>query len=359
MVRQASPKASSLKPPMLVRAAAAAWPGGRDDARVAGDENVVRVALAGDTMLGREVARAIASSHALPLAPDVVAVAAEADLFVLNLECCISDRGAPWPDPQKPFFFRAPPEAAALLAGIGVDCVTLANNHVLDYGAIAQLDTLEHLHAAGVATVGAGADEAAARAPHVLSARGLRLAVLGASDHPADFAAGPARPGIAYADIRSDPRGGWLAAATAAARGAADAVLVTPHWGPNMTARPPSYVRRAAAALLAAGASLVAGHSAHVVHGVERAVLYDLGGLVDDYAVHPELRNDLGLLFLVDLDRAGPRRIDAVPLALDFCRTDLARGDDADWIRRRFVAACAELGTEAVEHDGRVVIALR
>jgi len=65
----------------------------------------VRLALAGDTMLGRGVAEAIARTRRTPLDPDVLAVAAEADLFVLNLECCISERGSPWPEPGKPFFF--------------------------------------------------------------------------------------------------------------------------------------------------------------------------------------------------------------------------------------------------------------
>ena len=83
------------------------------------------------------------------------------------------------------------------------------------------------------------------------------------------------------------------------------------------------------------------------MHGAARAVLYDLGDLVDDYAVDAQLRNDLGLLFLVDLDAGGPRRVEAVPLALDFCHTRLAEGDDAAWIRRRFIGACAELGTAA------------
>jgi poly-gamma-glutamate capsule biosynthesis protein CapA/YwtB (metallophosphatase superfamily) len=316
---------------------------------------VLRLALAGDTMLGRDVARAIGRSRTAPLAPEVVAAAAEADLFVLNLECCISDRGRRWPDPEKPFFFRAPPLAAELLAGIGVDCVTLANNHTLDYGQEALLDTVEHLRAAGVACVGAGADAAAARAPVVLAARGMRLAVLGVSDHPAEYAAGADRCGIAYDDLREDPRGGWLGRAVSAAAAAADAVLVTPHWGPNMTVSPPSYVRRAAKALLAAGATLVAGHSAHVVHGAQPGVLYDLGDLVDDYAVDPRLRNDLGLLFLVELDARGPRRLEAVPLKLDHCHTRLATGADAAWIRRRFIGACAELGTPAAERGDRAV----
>jgi hypothetical protein len=56
------------------------------------------------------------------------------DLFVLNLECCTSERGERWTDPRKPFFFRAPPEAVELLCRLGVDCVTLANNHALDDG---------------------------------------------------------------------------------------------------------------------------------------------------------------------------------------------------------------------------------
>lgn len=317
----------------------------------------VRLALAGDTMLGRQVALAIAHSRAPLLAAEVVAVAAEGDLFIVNLECCISDRGQRWPDPAKPFFFRAPPAAAEFLAQIGVDCVTLANNHALDYGAHALLDTLQHLTAVGIACVGAGPDAAGARGPVVLSTGLTRLAVVGFADHPAAFAAGPAEPGIAYADLREDGIGGWLTETVAAARRSADAVLVSPHWGPNMTVRPLSYIRRAARALLAAGATLVAGHSAHVVHGTERRIVYDLGDFVDDYRVDPRLRNDLGLLFLVDLDAGGPRRLEAVPLKLEHCHTRLAHGEDAKWIRRRFIDACADLGTEAAERDERVVVA--
>src|ERR687886_1471789 len=140
-------------------------------------------------MLGRSVADVIAGTGRPPLDRDVIAAAGEADLFLLNLECCISARGERWRAPGKPFFFRAPPLAAELLAEMGVDCVTLANNHALDYGVDALLDTFEHLAAAGIGWVGAGVDETTARAPRVLAARGLRLAVLGAADHPADFAA--------------------------------------------------------------------------------------------------------------------------------------------------------------------------
>jgi poly-gamma-glutamate capsule biosynthesis protein CapA/YwtB (metallophosphatase superfamily) len=301
-------------------------------------------------MLGRKVAEAIVERGPEALVADeVVAVAREADLFLLNLECCISERGEPWPDPAKPFFFRAPPAATRLLTHLGVSCVTLANNHALDFGPEALLDTLDHLHAAGIASVGAGADRRRARAPAVLEAAGFRLAVLGCADHPRAYAAG-ATAGIAYGLD-------WLSRAIE--RADADAVVVTPHWGPNMVSAPGLRIRDAAAALHAAGATLVAGHSAHVFHGVEDGTLYDLGDFLDDYAVHPNLRNDLGLLFLVELDRQGPVRLEAVPLALDFCRTRLAVSEEAAWIRKRFGEACRELGTDVREERGRLVVAWR
>jgi poly-gamma-glutamate capsule biosynthesis protein CapA/YwtB (metallophosphatase superfamily) len=318
---------------------------------------VVRLALAGDTMLGRLVAdRLVAEGPASVVAPDVVDAARDADLFVLNLECCISERGRRWPAPGKPFFFRAPPVAVETLRLLGVDCVTLANNHALDYGAEALADTLRYLADANVAVVGAACDVESARAPAVLEHDGFRLAVLGATDHPADFAAATDRPGVAFADPGRDVPG-WLTHAVHAATHEADAVLVTPHWGPNMVPAPLPHVRNAAKALHTAGATLIAGHSAHVFHGVDDHVLYDLGDFVDDYAVDHELRNDFGLLWFVDLDSDGtPIGVEALPLHLDFCHTGVAKGGDAAWIRDRFRAACREFGTTVDERDGRLVV---
>jgi poly-gamma-glutamate capsule biosynthesis protein CapA/YwtB (metallophosphatase superfamily) len=325
--------------------AARAWNRGIDSGRAAAASRVVKLALGGDAMLGRGVAERLETEPADSLfAPELVDLVREADLFVLNLECCLSARGEP--TPGRVFHFRAPPWAAQALAHLGVDCVTLANNHALDFGPDALLDTLSHLDAAGIRAVGAGTDLERARAPAVLEAGGFRLAVLGFADHPAEYAADADRPGIAYADLQ-DALPDWLTTFPDA-----DAVLVTPHWGPNMTAEPQGDVRRAAHALVGAGATLVAGHSAHVFHGVAPRVLYDLGDFLDDYRVDPKLRNDLGLLFLVDL--AGDR-LEAIPLKLEFAQTRLAAGQDAAWITRRFVDACARLGTEVSEHEGRLV----
>jgi poly-gamma-glutamate capsule biosynthesis protein CapA/YwtB (metallophosphatase superfamily) len=302
----------------------------------------VRLALAGDAMLGRRVARELEGRPPQSLvAEEIAELTRAADLCVLNLECCISERGEPVP---KVFNFRAPPQAVETLLHLGVDCVTLANNHALDYGPEALLDTFAYLRAAGISWAGAGENVEQARAPVVV--RGLPIVAF--SDHEAGFAARPDHPGIAYAVIgRGVPD--WLLER-------APGALVCPHWGPNMTPEPLPYVRAAARALREAGAALVAGTSAHVFHGVEDNVLYDLGDFVDDYKVDPELRNDHGLLFLVDLERDGPRRIEAVPIRLEYAYTRLARGEEAAWIGQRFREACAALGTEVREEDGRLVI---
>jgi poly-gamma-glutamate capsule biosynthesis protein CapA/YwtB (metallophosphatase superfamily) len=302
----------------------------------------VRLALAGDTMLGRGVASELAKRPPQSLvATELAELTRAADLCVLNLECCISERGTPVP---KAFNFRAPPQAVETLVHLDVDCVLLANNHALDYGIEALLDTFEHLREAGIRWAGAGENVEQARAPVVFQG----LPIVAFSDHEAGFAAGPDRPGIAHADIR----GGlpdWLLES-------APRALVCPHWGPNMTPAPVPHVHAAARQLRDAGATLVAGTSAHVFHGVEGRVLYDLGDFIDDYAVDPNLRNDHGLLFLVDLEPAGPSRIEAVPIRLEHGYTRLARDDEAKWIRRHFRKACAALGTDARDEDGRLVV---
>jgi poly-gamma-glutamate capsule biosynthesis protein CapA/YwtB (metallophosphatase superfamily) len=312
------------------------------------------LALAGDTMLGRGVAERLDADPGAPLLdPALVEVARSADLFLLNLECCLSGRGAPIEEPGKPFFFRAPPVAAERLAELGVAAVALANNHVLDFGPDALADTLLHLDAAGIATAGAGPDRDAARAGTTLAAAGHRLRLVSVSDHPASYAAGRDRPGIAFADLAAGELPGWLRDAARPAAG--EQVLIAPHWGPNMTPDPVPHVRAAAEALESAGATLIAGHSAHVPHGARGRVLFDLGDFLDDYAVDSRLRNDLSLLWLVELDAGGPRRVEGIPLRLEYAFTRPADGAVAEELARMMSRRCAAVGSRVELVGGRLV----
>jgi poly-gamma-glutamate capsule biosynthesis protein CapA/YwtB (metallophosphatase superfamily) len=299
-------------------------------------------------MLGRGVADALREIEPPAVwTPRLRAVLAGCDAVLANLECCISERGEPTTLVRgKPFFFRAPSEAVESLRAARVGAVTLANNHALDFGPDALLDTFDHLAAGGIEAAGAGRSRSEARRGAVLRAGGTSVGLLSVSDHPREYAADGL--GIAYADLRRGPPD-WLLEELERLRGEADLVVVSPHWGPNMTTEPARWQLRCAAALIEAGADLVAGHSAHVFHGIGsergRPLLYDLGDALDDYAVDGTLRNDLGVLALWR-PRAEPE-LELVGLRLHFCRTDLARGADADWIADRLTRACADLGTRA------------
>lgn len=305
------------------------------------------IALLGDVMLGRAVAERLADVPPEEVwAPEVRELCGACDLVICNLECCISVRGEPTERiRQKPFFFRGPPQAVGSLEAIGAGAVSLANNHALDYEAEALVETLHLLGEAGIAVAGAGRDESEARRPAIVEVGNVRVGLVAVSDHPPEFAAGRDSPGIAYGALRRAIPG-WLADQLARLARECDHVVAFPHWGPNMTTEPASWQRRAAAQLQEAGADLVAGHSAHVFHGAgwsrRGPLLYDLGDALDDYAVEPRLRNDLGLLAIW---RPGDPELELVGLALDHCRTRLAAGDEAEWISRRLTQACERLGT--------------
>lgn len=309
----------------------------------------IAIGLLGDVMLGRAVAESLRGAPAEEVwSPRLREVAAGCDAVVANLECCLSSRGRRTERMAgKPFFFRAPPRAAGSLRAMGVSAVGLANNHALDYESEALLDTLEALDAEGIAVAGAGRGVAEARRGVAIDAGGLRLGLVAVSDHPSEFAASEHEPGIAYAELAAGvPE--WLLEEIARLHGECDLVAAFPHWGPNMTDTPAPWQRQAAAAMQEAGADVVAGHSAHVFHGVgwspHGPLLYDLGDALDDYAVDARVRNDLGVM-AVWRPGAPEAEVELVGLALDFCHTRLAEAEEAKWIAARLERACAPLGT--------------
>lgn len=318
------------------------------------------ICLLGDVMLGRKVADALAGMPGAEVwSPGVREACADCDAMIVNLECCVSTRGEPTRlISRKPFFFRAPPSAVEALQAIGTTVAGLANNHALDFGPDALADTVAHLRAGGIVPVGAGPDIGAAQRGVVFQAGRVWLGVLALSDHPREYSAEGTRPGIAYADLRRAlPE--WVTAELQRLRSAADVVLAFLHWGPNMSPAPARWQRERGRELLAAGADAVAGHSAHVFHGVALTpagpLLYDLGDALDDYAIDGELRNDLGVL--ARWRPHGEPEVELIGLRLDFCRTELAAGADADWIALRLERACGELGTSVRRVDeGRFVL---
>lgn len=212
-----------------------------------------------------------------------------ADVAVVNLETAVGTLGTP---ADKTYTFQADPSLADALADAGVDVVTLANNHALDFGPDAAAETREVAEQAGLAVVGQGRDVAEATAPHVIEVDGRSVAVLGLSRvFPLiEWAATDTRPGLASAyDVH-------LERALQAVRDAAqiaDHVVVAVHWGRERWTCPDEVQLSLAASLLEAGADVVAGHHPHVLQGVVEQdgalVAYSLGNLVF-YARTPATR---------------------------------------------------------------------
>lgn len=318
----------------------------------------MRLLFGGDAMLGRLVGEAMLREGAgYPLGA-VSPLLRGADLAIANLECAVCEPAERWHGAPKAFYFRAPPLAGQALLDAGIGLVSLANNHILDYGVQGLMDSLRVLDARRIAHAGAGADVDAALAPAIVERRGLRIGMAAFCDHQDDFAAGAGRAGMAWLGLHDE-----AAAADAFARALAPLraagvrwPILSLHWGPNMVSEPSSRQRRLAHAAIEAGWKIVYGHSAHVFQGVELyegcPILYATGGLVDDYAVDPVFRNDHQLLFELALGDDALARIVMHPLFIRHCRVFHANSAQRGWIFERMRGLCAKLGTELrVEGD--------
>jgi poly-gamma-glutamate synthesis protein (capsule biosynthesis protein) len=220
----------------------------------------VTLAFAGDVHFAGRTARLL-SDPATAFGP-IAAVLKSADFTAVNLETSVTSRGAPQP---KTYHFRTVPTAFTALRDGGVDLVTMANNHVLDYGQVGLADTLAAAKAARFPYVGIGADADAAWAPYVTTINGMRIAVIGVSqvaELAPSWVATDTRPGEANAIDLSR-----TLAAVRAAKRLAPTVIVFMHWGTEGEACPDAGQLSLAPQLAAAGASIIIGAHAHMLQG--------------------------------------------------------------------------------------------
>jgi len=275
----------------------------------------VTIALAGDIHFEGPLAARL-RDPATALAPLAEAFA-DIDLTIANLETSVGTGGRP--EPGKRFTFSAGPEAFSALAAAGVDVVTMANNHALDYGRARLPSTFRAIRRASAAdqpleVVGIGRDVDAAFAPVVQDVRGTLVATVGAS--------------VADLDPTADPTGHWAATGDRAGiadavdparlleevrrtRGTADVVVVYLHWGVQGQRCPSPDQRSLAAALVDAGADVVVGSHAHQLQGDGRLdnayVAYGLGNYAW-YSPGDATTSRTGVLYLTIRPRAHSAR---------------------------------------------------
>jgi len=202
------------------------------------------------------------------------------DLTIGNLECALTHKGRGG-IPGK-CTLRGDPLWATVLKQAGIGFVTLANNHVMDFGPEGLLSTMEALRQAGVGFAGAGRNRDEACGPVFVDLAGRRVALLGRS---AVIVSAPTYaqrnvPGVAFLDIDE------TLDAIRACRTRADLVILMMHWGIEEYSYPSPSQRSLARRFIGAGADIVLGHHPHVPQGIERVghgvVAYSLGNFAFD-----------------------------------------------------------------------------
>lgn len=355
-------------------------------------EGAVSIITVGDMVPTRRLLRSskpVSDSFA-----EVVGVLHQTDVVFGNLEAAISNRGAPR---EKLMRFRADPVIAADLREVGFDVISLANNHSMDYGPEAMLDTIQTLEAQGLRCVGAGEGLEQARQAIVITSRGVRIGFLGWSCClPVGSSAAADRPGHAPIHIRTayevnpyyemeepgnpprvrttaDPQ--ELAAAVDAIRKLrpnVDFLVASIHWGFGSGADLAEYQRPLGHALIDAGADAVIGHHVHWIHAVEaykgRAILYSSAGFIQQQPREGQPELVVSLLDQMSPDGYAARfevsgshtSLELIPIQTDKEGLPrLARGEAFDRIAGRLESLSATLGTAVRRQGDRLVVELR
>ena len=326
----------------------------------------MKIALTGDVMLGRLVDQDVIQNLSMrpeALWGDVLPVMLSADCRLINLECVISSRGEAWHPATKAFHFRAMPRAVDFLQAAKIDGVTLANNHVLDYGAEALLDCLSLLDRAGIKCAGAGKNLEESLAPAFFDLSENRVAVIAMTDNEPGWEADRANPGVNYINYDDgglvEPYRSRIRHVLSSVRREAELVIVSAHVGPNWGA-PSKSMRALAHNLLDLGADLYWGHSNHTPQGIElykgKAILYSTGDFLDDYMVDKDVRNDLSFLFILEAEQDGIARITSHPIRIKDLGVRRANEQEWQFLERAMRAKCKSYGTTMDVEDrvGRI-----
>ncbi len=224
----------------------------------------VRIAFAGDVHFAGSLESRL-DDPATAMGP-LTKRLTNADLAMVNLETAVTTSGVPQP---KDYVFRAPPVVFDALTSAGIDVVSMANNHGLDYGPVGVPDALTAARHAGMPVVGLGRNAGQAFRPWVTTVHGQRIAFLAATavvdaSLVASWSAGDDQAGVATA---LDGDNAALVAAIRAVRPHVDTVIVDMHYGSDLMRCPTEIQRAVADDAVRAGADVVVGQHAHVVLG--------------------------------------------------------------------------------------------
>ncbi len=273
----------------------------------------VTLAAVGDVFFARGAGRQIAKHGPDYPFADTKDIIRSADLAFCNLECTLSRRGLPQ---RRRLLFRADPSLAHALKRNGFDVASLANNHTLDFGRDALLDTVDAIDKAGMTSVGAGADRDDATKLRIVKRKGLRIGFLAFTDIPS---CGVVRldnkPTVA--GVNADEIGGIVSRA----KKHCDVLVVSFHWGIEYMKKPTMRQKMLAHKVIDSGADVVLGHHPHVLQTVEeyksKPIIYSMGGFVWDAKIFGA---DNSAIYILQLSRQQCKISRTIPVKVVNCR---------------------------------------
>jgi poly-gamma-glutamate synthesis protein (capsule biosynthesis protein) len=332
---------------LLARFSAA--PAAAAEPNAANDE--ITIAAVGDIMLGHRAEPYLVTEGPSYPFVHVMPVLRQAQLVIGNLESPISTRGTAMENKQ--FTLRVGPIAANALKAAGIRVVTLANNHILDFGPQALQDTLTILGENNILYAGAGMHLDDARAPALLKLGGRTIAFLSYSlTFPVEFYAAAGRPGTApgYREyVKRDIE---------KVRPLADLVVVSFHWGAELMPTAKDYQQDIGRRSIDWGADLVLGHHPHILQELEvyrgRLIAYSLGNFV--FGSESD-RTNASIILLCTYRGTSLVRVEAVPLDVNNYRVAyqprVLTGTKAESLLADLNAASAKFKTRLSIRDGR------
>ncbi|MDJ0902287.1 MAG: CapA family protein [Xenococcus sp. MO_188.B8] len=268
------------------------------------------------------------------------------DVKLINLETSITKSNDYWQG--KGINYRMNPDNISCLTAAKIDCCSLANNHVLDWGYSGLVETINTLNTVQIKTAGAGLTQQSAAAPAIIKVKGKgRVIVFSCgvttSGIPLSWAAGQDKSGVNLLPDLSRQIVQDIQKQVEQVKQPGDLVVASIHWGGNWGYEIPLEQSEFAHQLIDyAGVDLIHGHSSHHVKGIEiyhdRLIIYGCGDLINDYegiTGYETFRDDLGLMYFATLDSSTGKLVNLVmiPTQIKCFRLQLASTTDLLWLK--------------------------
>lgn len=312
---------------------------------------IVKISIVGDVLLDRGV-RDVIQKHG-PAFPyeKISSLLNQSDISIGNLECPVTNNGAPVLK-RGNLIFRADPNNIPYLYNTGFRIFNLANNHSMDYGPNGLMDTIDLLNKQDILTFGAGSSQVKAQSPLYIQRNGITIGLLGFSAFPSEgYFYFENNPDVSHLDEKK------LGNIIRSARKHCNILIVMFHWGKEFDFYPSEYQKTIGHLAISSGADIVIGHHPHVLQGVEKYkgkfIFYSLGNFIFDRQIPPGT-DETGILQLTAA-RKGIENIVLTPVRIKNCQPAPCSNEDADYISSRLALYSKNLKA-VLEHSSKKII---